>query len=124
MGDLKIPEIRWWCEGRFLFLECRGYKIKLEARPQISAEGVHFDLYMVSPDLREETSPSEAFETLKEIREAFGFQYILSMGKEVVLVGEKADLHVICRSEKVVKQTDDGYFIVYRPKFALELRYK
>jgi hypothetical protein len=98
--------------------------VKFETQPRIIANDIRFNLRMVSPDLTEEMSPSEAFEKINSVVKAFGFKNILGLEDEVVFWGEKADLHIVCRSEKVVKQTDDGYFIVYQPKFALELRYK
>jgi hypothetical protein len=111
----RIPGIECLQRGRFLILRRGDGEVKFEAQPEISADGVEFRLHIVLPD---SVSVPEA---LEKIAKAFGFQNMFHSGRnEVTFVGEGVDLYVVCRSEKVVKQTDDGYFITYHPKFALE----
>jgi len=109
----RVPEIEYLQEGRFLLLRRGGSEIKFEAQPEIVADGVKFRLRMVSPDEAQS-------KTNEEIAKAFGFQSMYLAEEKAVFVGEKADLHIVCRVERAVRQTDDGYIIAYLPRFALE----
>jgi hypothetical protein len=114
-GILKVPGVIWWTDGRFLFLKHEDYdfEVKIEALPEIIADYIHFKLIVVYPDLTK-------FETYEKIRKIFGFQTVITSGEKVIFIGEEVDLHIMCRTEKVVKYMDDGgCFIVYQPKFVL-----
>jgi hypothetical protein len=114
----RIPEIECLQEGRFLTLRRGDSEVKFEARPDIIADRVEFILHIVSPDLTKEASVPEA---LERIAKAFGFRNMFHSGRnEVTFLGEKFDLYIVCRSEKVVEQTGDRYSITYLPSFALE----
>ena len=108
----RVPEVEYLQEGRFLLLRRGDSEIKFEAQPEIVADSVKFRLHIVSPDAQPEA--------IGKIAKAFGFHSISITGEEAVFVGEKADLHVVCRVEKAVKQADEGYIIAYQPRFTLE----
>jgi hypothetical protein len=110
-----FSEIEWWVDGRFLFLKRGDCVVKIEAQPNIIADHVCYKPRIIYPDMTK-------FEVFDQIMKTFGFQGMFTSSEEVIFFGEGADLHIVCKTEKVVKYTDDGgCFIVYRPKFVLEI---